>query len=316
MKPSSYLIALVGGLCSVFLIHASSRLGAAGVPLLMAGPLPIYFVALAYGTGAGAIASVIAIVGSAFFASPQSAMVIGLMFTIPASVIGHQANLADVSQDGSVTKWYPLEYLLFNMALVVAIGLIASGYVAGYDPSELSSVMTEAMREMIANPQTGAPASEADVQLVVARTLALLPFLFAGAWLAVHALNLQVASQFARLANRMPRPKDDIPASANLPISALIILAVSLVLAAALSGPLQLAASALAGTLFMALAMVGLAALHHRLRHSSSATPLLVIVYLLIILFYFPLFLFAVVGISRAAKRKSNLPPANPPASD
>ena len=109
-------IAVAAGVASVLAVYSALFAGAAAIPLLALAALPIYISALAWGTFAGAAASVTAIVASALIISPQAAIIIGLGLTIPASIIGHQANLAQEDENGNL-EWYPLSQILFNFAL-------------------------------------------------------------------------------------------------------------------------------------------------------------------------------------------------------
>lgn len=313
MNTKTFLFAITAGTACTLMTLASSRMGGAGVPLLFAASLPIYIAALSWGTFAGMAASIIAIVVTAVFAEPRIAIMAGLLFTVPASIIGHQANLAQPTGNGSGMAWYPVSGLLFNLTILVAVGTVVSGFIAGYKPDDLLPPMIEFTQEMLRINPPATPLSDPEIVERARLTIAVLPFVFSGMWLAIHCANLQLASLISRAFGNLARPKDDIPQSTGLPKISLVLLLVSLALAMFLGGALQLAATTVAGALIMAFAMVGLAGLHLRARGSAAGLALLVLSYLMILLIYFPLIIFAIVGITRTSQNKStNIPPGPP----
>ena len=89
MNMKILMAGLIAGFAAAFLMLASSRVGIGGTPLLFATPLPIYFVTLSFGPAAGMSASIIAILVAGGLVSPQLGILMGLLFSIPASIAGH-----------------------------------------------------------------------------------------------------------------------------------------------------------------------------------------------------------------------------------
>lgn len=108
----------------------------------------------------------------------------------------------------------------------------------------------------------------------------------------------------------MPRPKDDIPASANISRPAILILLISIVCASFASGSLQLIAGVVAGVFLMGFALLGLANLHLRSRNNPAGGILVILAYVVIVLLYLPIYLFAVSGLTRCFNGIPNSTPS------
>lgn len=309
MDFKTITIAIVAGVAAALAVAAAMQMGPLGVPLLIAGAFPVYLATLSWGTSAGVVASVTAIFVTAGLISTPAAVSMGLLFSIPASVIGHQANLAQQNDQGTL-EWYPLSNLFFNLCTVLVIGILATGYFVGYDAEVLTPNMTEAVGDALRNNSANTNLGEADIQTITAMMLRLLPFMFSGMWLIAHLLNLYLATWVARSSGMMPRPRDDIPANAGLPAYAVAFAVASVVLAVLLEGAGQQIAGVVAGIFIMAFALIGLANLHLKARGNPAGLNLLIVCYAIIIFFYLPLLLFSVGGILRVL---TNTNPNTPP---
>lgn len=314
MNTKTLLIAIIAGLACTFAVFSALRAGFAAFPLLALSAMPIYIAALGWGTHVGVGASVVAILSAGAFLSPQAAVAIGLSITIPASIIGHQANLAQQNEDGTM-EWYPLSKLLFNLAIILAVAITGIGYIAGYTGGQGLPELNRAIDTYMQQYPPPTPLTDAELQAITNSVFRLMPFVASGMWLIVHIVNVQLAAIVCRTSGNMPRPKDDIPASADMPRAGLVVLVASLLAASFLSGGLQLVAIVFAGTFVMAYAMVGLASLHRRARANVPSFILLILSYLLIVLFLLPLYLFAISGVIRSFSKNQNYPPARGPNS-
>ncbi|MEO1142297.1 MAG: hypothetical protein AAFW66_08150, partial [Pseudomonadota bacterium] len=299
MNPKSILVIIAAGIATTLAFAAASRAGSGGILLLLVASFPIYVATLSWGTGVGIGSSILAIVATSTLVGPQAAVVMGLIVSIPASVIAHQANLAQENEDGTM-DWYPLPLLFFNLTALLSVGIIAMGFIGGYQTDELLPQIEAAFREYARQTPDLAALDEDGLKEAAAAVLAVLPFMFAGMWLIVHVTNLHLASVVCRASKMMPRPKDDLPMTASLPKIAVGILLFSLLGTLVLSGALLQIATVIAGSFMMAFSLLGLAALHLKVRKTDIGFPLLVATYLIILLFYLPLFFFAIGGIMRA----------------
>jgi MFS family permease len=309
MKTRDIIAILVAGIASALFVLSAARLGPGGMPLLLLGAFPIYVAALCYGTAAGVGSSIVAILVAGIVGSTQSAIVIGFAFTIPASIIGHQVNLAQQDADGNL-EWFPLPQLFFNLCAMLSIGIIALGFLVGYDEALLSNQMKAAVEEILRQNPDAQTMTPAELDGFANGIIRIMPFVFSGVWLVVHVANLYLSGIVARSLSLMPRPRDDIPATANLPRIALFILIASIVLASFASGQVQLVSGVVAGIFIMAFALLGLANLHLKSRQNPGGLLLVIIAYALIAILYLPIYLFAVTGIFR----NINGIPAYPPS--
>ncbi len=308
MDTKSSGIAVAAGIASVLAVYSALHAGAAAVPLLIFAALPVYICALAWGTYAAAVASVTAIIASAFAIAPQAAIVIGLGLTIPASVTGHQANLAQETDNGM--EWYPLSRLLFNLALVLSISILMIGYAMDFGTYENHPDIMRAIQEYFTKFPPPTPLTDEQISEIAAFVFRWLPFMFASIWLILHVVNLQVAAIICRMSGIMPRPKDDIPASIYMPRSGIAVLAGGILGMLLLSGMLHWVAIVLSGTFLTAFALVGLATVHLRSRTAPVYLVFLIVSYIFIAMFYLPLFMFAIGGIFRTFYKSTSTPPS------
>ena len=154
--------------------------------------------------------------------------------------------------------------------------------------------------------------TDAEIEGLSKSVVRLLPFVFSGVWLIIHVTNLYFAAMVSRASGMMPRPKDDIPATANLPKQAIFVLLISVVCASFLSGPLQLVAGVVAGIFMMAYSLLGLANLHYRARTNPAGIVFILLSYAVILFLYLPIYLFAITGVIRNV---NGIQPSTPPTS-
>ena len=316
MNLKTVTIGLVAGLACTIFIALAGRMGVSGVPLMLASAVPIYFAALSWGTQAGMASSLIAIFATASLANPQFAVIIGFILTIPASIIGHQANLAQESDVNGELEWYPVSNLLFNLSAILTIGLIFTGYIIGYDDETLTLAITEFLKQFFLQNPPAKPLSDQEIADIAQSVVKILPFSLASVWLIAHTLNIKIAALLSRGFNLAPRPPEDIAATITLPRYALAIMLVGLVLSVILSGGLQHISAIVAGIFVTAFSIIGLGAFHLKMRSMSGGLGILIFTYVMIIIFYLPLLIFAVGGVLRTLNTKSTnnqTPSQSPP---
>jgi len=215
ISPKAILIIIAAGLASALCVMAALNAGAGASPVMLLAAFPIYIATLSQGTTVGVGSSIFAILIAAIMINPQVAVGLGIAFTVPASLIGHQANLAQ--ETNGEMEWYPLSRLFFNLCLLLSFGLIVLGFISGYNPEKLSPLLNEAMTEALKANPTPQPLTEEETKALTQSVFTILPFFFAGIWLVIHVLNLHLAAMVCRASNMMPRPKDDIALNAGLP---------------------------------------------------------------------------------------------------
>lgn len=304
MSPKAILIIIAAGLASALCVMASFAAGAGASPLMLAAAFPIYVATLSQGTAVGVGSSILAILVAATAINPQIAIGLGIAFTIPASLIGHQANLAQ--ETNGEMEWYPLSHLFFNLCILLSLGLIVLGFISGYNTEKLAPLLNEAMTEALKANPTPQPLTEEETKALTHSVFSILPFFFAGIWLIIHVLNLHLAAMVCRASGMMPRPKDDIALNADLPKVSLAIMGVCLLLSFVFGGILKFFMLITAGIFFMAFSLLGLANLHLRARKNPAGFALVIASYGAIFFLYPVIYLFSVSGILRTFNQSNN----------
>ncbi|PCI04460.1 MAG: hypothetical protein COB78_09130 [Hyphomicrobiales bacterium] len=315
-KPHPILIGVLAGLAAALLYFSSYMVGMLGKLPLYIAPLPIYLAIFSFGSLSGIVATLTAL-GIALMLAPSLAVAtVGAIIAFPALLIGYQATLAqgtsadgEKDADSSPLTWFPLENLLFNLAIAIGCGVLVIGAISGFSSETIVPVIVKQMQEITRiNPELKS-LNEADL-INLAQTFAkLVPFFYPSIWLVTHVINAHLAAAISRNYKRMQRPADDMPVDLSLPLGALVALPTAMILMLFGTGVLASIAAVFSGVLFMAFAIVGLGALHLRLRGRQVARPMLIITYLIIFLFSFPLLIFAIAGVARSISRLGN--PAN-----
>lgn len=309
MSLKAIIITIFAGLASALCIMASYGVGVGASPLLLIAAFPIYVATLSQGTAVGVGSSILAIMVAATAINPQVAIGLGIAFTIPASIIGHQANLAQET-DG-VMEWYPLPRLFFNLCVILSLGLIVLGFLSGYNAEQLSPVLSQAVQEALKANPPAQPLTEEDTKALMTTVFTVLPFFFAGIWLIIHIISLHLAAIVCRVSKMMPRPKDDIVVDAGLPKVAIAIMLGSLLLSFALSGIAKFFVLVVAGIFVMAFSLLGLANLHRRARNNPAGFALVIAIYVAIFFLYPILYLFSISGVLQTFNQSNNS--TNPP---
>ena len=310
MDQKTLFIAIGGGIAFAIMTYIGQALGVAGIPFAILATLPIYCSALAGGTRAAIASALIAFAATALLLSAQGALFAALASSIPAAIIGHQANLAQPSEDGSL-EWYPLSWLFFNLAMTVSIGILAIAlFLTTSNPELVSQVQTD-LQKLLAENYSQLNLTQAELAAFASQIINMLPFGFASLWLIAHVVTLIFASHICRSRNLLPRPKDDLQKHVNLPLFAVLIVAAGLLGTVMLDGSARFVSAVFAGAFLTAFSLVGLAGLHLRLRNNPAAFLVLSIVYLTIFLITLPLYLFAIGGLMRSLYQPTTSNPPN-----
>ncbi len=319
MDLKTISIAALAGIACVLLVSAGLHAGRSGMLLFVLAPFPVYAAALAWGTNAAIIASLVVIISAAASISPAVAVVLGLVMSLPASLIGHQANLAQPDENGTLV-WYPLDRLFFNMCMVTTAGLIAMMLYVGYDNSrdQLMPVISPMIDEMLAGSPLLAEFPKDQVEALKIKFFEFTPFIVSTAWIIVHVFNAHLAALVCRASGLMPRPADDIARTISLPPIAVGILVVSFIIAFLFDGKPGYYTAPVLGVFLTAFSLVGLADIHLRARSGGGNIMLLVVIYILIFMLQFVLYFFAFGGIRRSLATLKNhaQPPAGPTQSN
>jgi len=318
MKPSSLLIAAAAGTASALLFAGVVLQSSSAVTLALAAPIPIAIASLGWGTVAGAIAAIAsALVIVALSGSWAGALLLIVAMTGPAAIAGHLLGLAqplgDQAHDdpnmaanqneagpGQAPQpappkllWYPLDRVLFAIALMATLACLGLGWYFGYDVEALKPEIVAALSE----GGTAAQVSEAELDNVAALLLNLVPLVQPAVLTLTLVVGLYLGAWIVRTSGRLPRPKDDLPTAAHLPPVALFVFVTALAVSF-LPGTIALAATVVMGAFGMAFTLVGLARLHARSRGRSNRGLLLFASYAGIVILSFPILIFTIMGLA------------------
>ena len=305
MRPDALLTGLAAGAATALLFAGLVVQSPGAEGLALAAPIPVLLASLGWGSKSGFLAAITAFVAvSAFVGSMLGGLTILLSVGLPAAIIGHVAGLARPVGDpqAPTLDWFPVRRILFAIAALIAAACIGLGWLSGYDPAEVGTVMTQALQTQSA--ETGVSPEQIEEFTRFAVTAS--PFVMPAFLVVTMVVCLYLSAAIVRLSGRLPRPKDDLPATATLPRVALPVFALGLAACFA-PGAVGLVGAVVTGAFASAFTLVGLAAIHRRTRGRAARGLLLFTAYAAILLLSFPLLAFMVLGLFETAK-----PPATP----
>ena len=307
-------IALIGvgaGLAAALLFSAPIGGTFLALPLFAITALPVAIAGLGWTPLAGAVA---ALAGSAAIftvLSPLAAAFFLLLFILPILWLVYLAGLSRTNDDGQ--EWFPLGRLLMHAAASVAIGLTATAVVLGYDPEVVATEMIEAVSQWLSDhPELETQPNQEDLEAFVRLNVSALPYALSSMGLIVLVINLWLAAIVTRASGRFARPPERLW-TVSLPRSASGVFAAAVVVSL-LPFPLGEIGALVAGAFGCALALLGLAVLHALTFGNNARAILLTLVYILLILFGFPVIILIALGIAEAflqlrARRFAGAPP-------
>lgn len=303
MKAGQILIGIGAGLASTLLLVSF----ASGVPMLFTlSPLPLVIAGLGWNVpailvGAGLAAGGLAVSGNG---------AIGLIHLVsvgaPSIWLAHLALLsrpAEESRDEAVrhaggVEWYPVGRLVlwaagFGAAALPAVMLILSGDL---------DVALKSLRALLdagfsTEPFSPLGLSVADRTRLVRFLANALPLGAAVFWMLVLLMNLWLAAKVVERSHRLVRPWTDL-AAFSYPRAFLPVYAGIFGLALFLPGASGFVARLFAATLTLALALLGMAVAHSLMRGRSARRPILVLMYVTVILFGWPMLPLALIGLA------------------
>jgi len=313
MNSKTLIFGIIAGLASAILAAIALTRPGILTLLIYVASVPVFFASFSRGSLAGILAAAIAILSTGIAAGIPIATIIGLTIVGPAAYAGHLAGLSRQGEDG-VLYWYPLSEILFRLALAVIAAYILIGLWFGYDVAQIATEIERFIRQVITVQEPSlSTEQETAIRYNSIFYATLLPLIIPAFSLAVLVWNMSLAEKLARRKSLMQRPKDNIAADSGLPKMALVLFVVAIILAALIPS-LQSAAFVVAGTMGMALAMIGLAVLHYFTWRRKARPQILFLTYMATILLSVPLFLFLIVGIAELlmylrARDPNRMPP-------
>jgi hypothetical protein len=282
----NFIVTGIGaGLVSALLTAVVVKATPLAAVLYLLAPIPVLIVSLGWNHRSGLVAALVGGLAIAAFISPLSGLGFAVVTALPAWWLAYLALLGRPGPDGT-TEWYPVGRLLAWVAGTAALTILATTVIStGGDYGAFHQNARE-IAEAFVNMQF--PAGESSFEGETRNELIDLfaratPFLSAQGFTTVLALYLWAAAKIVSVSKRLPRPWPSV-SELEMPRSASVLLVVAIVLATVVDGFVGVLGFALAGALFMAFALQGLAAIHDRTRGKPGRPFLLTGLYLLVLM--------------------------------
>ncbi|MFG3592652.1 hypothetical protein [Bradyrhizobium sp. RDI18] len=261
------LIGLAAG-CASALMFVSVVSGAP-VSLLLSflAPLPLMVTALSWGPLSATIGGIAA--ASAFGAifGLRFCLAFAVAVALPAWWLGHLALLgrptAAVETDNSTSptaenlEWYPTGRILLWIAGFAILSSFASWLVFGKDADAIAAALRSGLTKVLSDREG---LSSGDIERLADALVTIFRGLSAMFVVTTLTLNLWLAAKISAMSGRLRRPWPDLKSTA-LPPMTLVALCATLAFCFA-GGAFSIAAQIMTAALFMAYALVGLAAVH------------------------------------------------------
>jgi hypothetical protein len=282
--PQFIPIGLAAGLATALLFASASVGGMMGrFILFFLAPLPSYLAGLGWGTGAAIIAAVMSAVATSVLLGIKTGLVFLVSQGVPMVVLCRlvllNRTVSAQTEDGAAAapliEWYPVGRVLSVAALIAGVLSIASMLLLGVDVEELQSLMRKLVDEILTRELPGLTSGELtdkDKDTLASVLLHAMPAGSAVLWLGGFALNLYLGGKITFVSGRLARPWPDL-ALIRFPSGFGLALAAALALSL-LPGLPGLLSSGVAGAIFFAYTLMGLAIIHYSTR-GLTARPLI-----------------------------------------
>ena len=288
------LIAIAGGLLTALLYLSTETGNPATLIFAYFTLLPLFMVGLAKGLAAAAISGTVAVVVTGVAAKFTGAAMFALAYAVPAVVMVRMALLNRQTPEGTA-EWYPAGRIMSWLTAYGAAALIAFAVTAGDSPAGMEATFREGIEtslEGLAGGEDGTgPAA------IAAQVAPHFPALIITSWLVMVAINGSLAQRFLRRLGWNLRPSPRMSAF-ELPNWMAIALAISVL--AWLAGG-QGAPGFIGWNLTLVFSVpyffMGLTVIHTLSRPWPARTPALVIFYLFLLIFRWPVALVAALGL-------------------
>jgi uncharacterized membrane protein len=292
---STALTAAVGGGFISALMYLSVLSGSlGGVILVYLAPLPLFAAGLAVGRSGALVAGVTAAVLVAGFSGSLVLIVTYLVFSVvPTLVMVRQGLLSRLAADGT-TEWYPPGRLLMILAGLGAAGLGLATVAALGEANGLRGVVQEmlgtSLNSVLPPDPVGGPAGSPALEGVTA----VFPGVVAVSWLLMIVINGLLAQGAVGHFQHLVRPPL-VMAEIELPPWAALVFALTVLGAVMLSDGAGYLLTNLALVLSVPFFFAGLAVVHAFARARQAKAGMLVMFYLVLSVFAWPVL--AVVGL-------------------
>lgn len=285
MRPNLPIAMLAGVAAGILLYLAMTGGVGALVLMLVLVPVPIALAGFSSNAATALAAAMIGLIGSAVvFRLPAVALYALAAFPIAGLV--YLALLKRVHEDGHA-EWYPVGRVVFAASIVAGALFAVAMMPLASDPDAYSKSVREAVELGIERSMAGLPPEAKlkpeQIEQLTTITGQVLPAAGGMLVLVILLSALWLGAQVARSAGTLVRPWPDI-AALRFPPGAPLLLAASMIGSGFLTGPMQVVATSFSGAFFAAYVLLGLAVLHYVTRGAVWRTPVLVLIYVLLLL--------------------------------
>ncbi len=301
--PREALIAIAAGLASA-LLHLSTEWSLLGALVFaLAAPMPLFAAGLGRGLNAGLVAAGVATALIAAVAGLPGAGLFAASDALPVLLLVRFALLnrplhVDGGPEGG-TEWYPPGLLLAWLSLYCAAAFAVLAVVMGSGPGGLQTGISNYVdgfrQALMAGTGDGTAANPA-VERMFATLERVFPFLVVTWWIVIVVANGVAAQKFLVRTGHAMRPSPDLTATA-LPGWMFPAVVAAAAVALVGSGWLGFMATNIALILCVPYFLTGLAVLHAISARWNGRTAILIAVYLLLLLFGWPLLVVTGLGM-------------------
>lgn len=292
--PRYVPFALAAGLSSAVL-HLSTEWSLLGALLFaLAAPLPLFAVGLGYGLASAVVAAIAATAAVAFAAGWTRAGLYAVTDAVLVIGMVRFSLLNRPTADGR-TEWYPPGHLLAGLTLYGVVAFVGLALTLGSGDQGLEagvSALLEGFRQALADAGQENPATER----ILAILKRVIPSLAVGWWIIIMTVNAALAQKILVRIGHALRPSPDL--TATLPPAWLLAMAVAAAVVALVgSGWPGFVATNVALILSVPYLLTGLAVIHAISSRWNGRVAILIAVYLLLLLFGWPLIVVAGLGM-------------------
>jgi hypothetical protein len=273
------------GLVSALLTAVVVKATPLAAILYLLAPIPVLIVSLGWNHRSGLVAAVVGGLAIAAFISPLSGLAFAVITALPAWWLAYLALLGRPGTDGTM-EWYPVGRLLAWAAGTAALTITSTAILSTSGDYDAYFQNARQIAEAFVNLQFPASQSSLDPETrsgFIDMVASFTPFLSAQGFTTVLALYLWAAAKIVSVSKRLPRPWPTV-SELQMPRSISVLLIVAILVAVFFDGFVGVLGSALAGALFTAFALQGLAAIHDRTRGKPGRPFLLTGLYLLVLM--------------------------------
>ncbi len=308
------LVGIGAGLASALMFVSPFGGTLLALPLFVLAALPIAIAGLAWGSLAAAIAALAAAATIGLAIAPPAGAIHLALFGVPMAWCCRLVWLSRTDESTGAVEWFPIGRILLHGAAATALGLIVVGFIIGYDPQAMTTEITAALAEWLAEaPDGGPPPTAAELEPFVRFNVVAMPFTTGTLLVIIFVLNLWLGARIAEASGRLARPRERLW-TAVIPTEAVPVFVVAAI-AALLPSAFGYASGAVAGAFGGALALIGLAVIHATTLENVMRVLILTSVYVVLVFFGgLPIILLTFLGIAEVffqfrARRFRGAPP-------